>query len=75
MAAHSDAKALHIAETVAHQLESEIRVATTSTTTIAEANTRSAVEGIHRDVQVQIEQTRADANRRSEETRKKVIRV
>ena len=72
MVAHSDAQTLRVAEAVTQQLESEIQAAATSTAATAELNARTAVKGMQKDVQAQIEQNRADAQRRDEEARHKV---
>ena len=60
---------------VTRQLESEIKAAAMSTTTTAKVNTRAAVEGMRRDVQAQIEQTRADAQWHDEDAQRKVDRI
>ena len=50
VAAYSDAQASRVAKTITRQLEREIQAATTSTTTIAKIQMRTAVEGMRRDV-------------------------
>ena len=57
------------------QLESEIKAAATSTAATAELNTRIVVEGVRRDIQAQIEQTRADVHRRDEEARQQMAEI
>ena len=64
-----------VAVAVAQQLEKEIEAVASSTATTAEIHTRTAVEGMRRDVQAQIEQTRADAQRRDEETQKMIQQI
>ena len=70
MAEHSEAQTSRIAEAVTHQLEREMAAAGTSIATTVEAQMRTAVEGMHRDVQAQIKQNRVDAERRDEDTQK-----
>ena len=53
--AETEAKTSHVVGTVAQQLEQEIQAAALSTTVTAEITTRTVVEGMHRDVQAQIE--------------------
>ena len=47
----------------------------TSTTTTAEVTTRTVVEGVRRDIQVQIEQNRVDDLRREQEAQHKVEEI
>ena len=68
----TEAKTSHVVGTVAQQLEKEIQAAALSTAATAEIMTRTVVEGMHRDVQAQIEQNRADALRDSTTVHKKV---
>ena len=56
-------------------MEKEIEAAASSTAATAEIHTRTAVEGMCRDVQAQIEQTRADAQRKDEETQKTIQQI
>ena len=58
--------------TVVQQLEQEVATAATSTAVMAEIMMRTIVEGMRRDVQVQIEQNRTDTLHRSEEVQHKV---
>ena len=60
---------------VVQQLEQEIAAAATSTAAMAEITMRMAVEGMHRDVQAQIDQNRAGTLRRTEEAQRKVEQV
>ena len=75
VAAYSDAEASRVAETVTQQLEREIHAAATSTAVTVETQTRTAVEAMHRDVQAQFGQNRADALRREEESQHKVEQI
>ena len=63
VAAYSDAQALCVTVEVTQRLESEIVVAATSTTVMADITMRTAVEGVRRDIQAQLDQNRADALR------------
>ena len=63
LAAETEAKTSHTIGTIAQQLEQEIIAAASSTAAMAEVTSRMAVEGMHRDVQAQIEQNRMDALR------------
>ena len=69
-AEHSEKQMLRVAEVVTQQLERQIKVAVTSTTAIVKVQTCIAIEGLRRDVQAQIEQNRADAQHRDEDTQK-----
>ena len=75
VAEHSQAQTSCVAVAVAQQLEKEIEAAAMSTATTAEIQTRTAVEGMRRDVQAQIEQTRVDAQRRDEENQKTIQQI
>ena len=55
VAEHSQAQTLRVAKAVTQNLEKVIEAAATSTATTAEIQTCTAVEGIRRDVQTQIE--------------------
>ena len=57
---------------VTQQLESEIQAAAMSTAMTAEIKMRTAVEGMRRDVQLQIDQHRKDSRRRDEEARRRM---
>ena len=72
VAEQSQVQMSRVAVAVAQQLEKEIEAATSSTAATAEIHTRTAVEGMRRDVKAQIEKTRADAQRRDEETQKTI---
>ena len=72
IAAYLDTQALRVTLEVTQGLESEIQVATTSTTMTANINMCSVVEGVRRDVQAQLEQNRADTRHHEEETQHKV---
>ena len=69
---YSDAQASHVAADVTQRLEKEIVVAVTSTAATAEINTRTVVEGVRRDIQAQLEQTRADSLRREQEAQHRI---
>ena len=55
---YSDAQASRVAADVTQRLEKEIVVAAMSTTATAKINMRKVVEGVRRDIQAQLEQTR-----------------
>ena len=55
VAEYSDAQASHVTADVTQQLEHEIVAAVTSTATTAEVTMCTVVEGVRRDIQVQIE--------------------
>ena len=55
--------------------ESEIVAAATSTAMTTDVNTHIVVEEMRRDVQAQLEQTRADALRRDEEAQHRVEQI
>ena len=58
-----------------HQLEKEIEAATASAATVAEIQTRTAMEGMRRDVQAQIKQNCTDAQWRDEENQKTIQQI
>ena len=64
-----------IAADVTQRLESEIVAAATSTAATAEVTMRTVVEGVRRDIQVQIEQNRADALWREQEAQHRVEEI
>ena len=67
VAAYSDAQASKVAADVTARLEQEMQATATSTAATAKLTTRTVVEGVRRDIQAQLDATRADALRRSEE--------
>ena len=69
---YSDAQASRIAVDVTQRLEKEIVAAATSTAATAEINMRTVVEGVRRDIQAQLEQTRADSLRREQEAQHRI---
>ena len=75
LAAYSDAQASRVITEVTQQLESEIVAAVTSTTVTADVNTCTVVEEMHRDVQAQLEQIRADTLHREEEAHHRVEQI
>ena len=75
VAAYSDAQASHVAAEVTWRLESEIVAAATSTAAMADITTCIVVEGVRRDIQAQLDQNRADALRREEETQRQVQEI
>ena len=75
IAAHSEAQTLRIADVVTQQLEREIQAAATSSATTAEVQTHTVVEGMRSEVQAQIEQNRADAQRSDETTQRSVQQI
>ena len=68
----SGAQMSRTVEGVTQQLESKIQAAAMSTAATAEIKTRTAVEGMRRDVQSQIDQHRKDSRRRDEEARRRM---
>ena len=60
VAVESEAKTLRSVGTVAQQLEKEIEVIAVSTATTNEQRIRSAVEGLHTEIQAQLTQNRPD---------------
>ena len=75
LAVEMEGKTLHTIGTIVQQLEQEIIAAASSTAVTAEVTTRTAVEGMRRDVQVQIEQNRPDALCESKAVHSKVDQV
>ena len=75
VAEHSQAQTSRVAEAVAQQLEKEIEAAATSTAATAEIQTRTAVEGMRRDVQVQLDQNRVDIQRKDAENQKTMQQI
>ena len=67
VADYSDAQASRVAADVTARLENEIEAAATHTVATAELTTRTVVADVRRDIQAQLDATRADALRRSEE--------
>ena len=65
----------HITAEVTQRLEKEIVAAAMSTAAMAEVNTRTVVEGVRRDIQAQLEQTRADALWREQEAQHRVEEI
>ena len=61
---YSDMQASRIAADVTQRLEKEIVAAVTSTAATAKITMCTVVEGVHRDIQAQLEQTRTDSLRR-----------
>ena len=75
VAEYSDAQASRVAMDVTQRLEQEIVAAATSTTAMAEVTMRTVVEGVQRDIQVQVKQNRADALRREQEAQHRVEEI
>ena len=75
VAAQTSSEMSRIAEKVTQQLESEINAVASSTAVIAEVNTRVAIEGMRRDVELQLDQTREDSRHREEEMRRQLDEV
>ena len=75
VAAYSDAQASRVAAEVTQRLEQEIGAAASSTAATAEITIRTAVEGVRRDIQAQMDQNRADALRREDEAQKRVQKI
>ena len=73
--AETEAKTSHVVGMVAQQLEKKIQAAASSTAATAKIMTCTAVEGMRRDVQAQIEQNRVDALRDSNAVQKKVDQI
>ena len=74
VAEYFNAQMLHVTADVTQRLEHEIVAAATSTAT-AEVMTHTVVEGVRRDIQVQLDQNRADALRREEEAQHRVQEI
>ena len=72
---YSDAQASRVTADVTQRLEKEIVAAATSTAATAKINTRTVVEGVRRDIQAQLEQTRVDALRREQEAQHRVEEI
>ena len=66
---------MRVAEAVTQQLEREIEAVGMSIAATVEFQTRTAIEGMRRDVQAQTEQNCADAQRREEDTQKIVHQI
>ena len=75
MAEYSDAQASCVIADITLRLESEIVVAATSTAATAKVTTCTVVEGVWRDIQVQIEQNCVDALRREQEAQHRVEEI
>ena len=71
VAAQTTAQMSHVAA-VTQQLEKNIEAATTSAVATAKDTTQLEAEKIHRNIQAQIEQIRADAQRGDEEVKRQV---
>ena len=69
---YSDAQASHVAVDVTQRLQKEIVAAATSIAATAELTTRTVVEGVRRDIQAQLEQTRVDSLRRETEAQHRI---
>ena len=69
---YSDAQASRVAADVTQRLEKEIVAAATSTAATAEITMRTVVEGVRRDIQAQLEQTRVDSLRRETEAQHRI---
>ena len=72
---HSEGRTSRIAEAVTQKLEKEIEAAAMSAAVTVEVQTRTAVEGMRRDVQAQIEQNPADTQRRDEGNQKTIQQI
>ena len=75
VAEHSQAQTSRIVVAAAQQLEKEIEAAATSTAMTTEIQTRTAVEGMRRDVQAQLDQTRADVQHRDAQNQKTMQQI
>ena len=73
--AQTEAQTSHTAARVVHQLEQDIQVAASSATATSENLTRAAVADVRRDIQAQLEQNRADSQRRDAESKVKVDKI
>ena len=72
---YSDAQVSRVTADITQRLEKEIVAATTSTAATTKINTRTVVEGVWRDIQAQLEQTRADALRREQEAQHRIEEI
>ena len=75
MTAQTEAQASRVAVDVKQQLEIEMKAVATSTAVTSENITRATVDEVRRDVQAQIEHTRADAQRRETATHIRVEKI
>ena len=73
--AYSDVQASRVAVEVMQRLESEILAVASSTSATTDITMRTAVEGVRRDIQAQLEQNRVDALRREEEAKHRVEQI
>ena len=69
LVAYSDARSSCVTAKVTQQLEGELAVVASSTTATAEIQTRTTMEGMRREVEAQLAQTREYALRREGEAR------
>ena len=69
---YSNAQALRVAADVTQRLEKEIVAVAMSTAVTAEINMCTMVEGVQRDIQAQLEQTRVDSLRREQEAQHRI---
>ena len=75
VAAQFKAQTLHAVGQVARQLEQDVKAVATGTAATAEHSTRAAVENVRREFQAQFDQTRADSQRKEEETKRQVDQI
>ena len=75
MAAHPGAQMLHAVEDVTRQLRSEIKATAMSMAMTAEINTHTTIEGMCRDISLQIDQNHKDAWRKDEKNRHRMDNI
>ena len=73
--AQTEAQTSHTAARVVHQLEQDIQVAASSATATSENLTHAAVADVRHNIQAQLEQNRADSQRRDAESKVKVDKI
>ena len=69
---YSDAQASRATVDIMQRLEKEIVAAARSTAVTAEIHMRTVIEGVRRDIQAQLEQTRTDSLRREQEAQHRI---
>ena len=70
-----EAHTSHAIGQVAQQLEQEVKAVATSMAAMAEQSTRVAVEDVRRESRAQLDQIRADLQRKEEETKRQVEQI
>ena len=75
VAAHTREQMSGVVGTISQQLEKEIEVAAVSAAVMSERHTRSAVERLRNELKAHMHQTRADLEKRQEETQQSIAQV